>query len=796
MDHVPSLPGHEALLEHAAWVRRLAAELVRDAAAAEDVAQETWLAYLRLRPGADRPLRPWLARVVRNQAALRARRASARLGRELDAARSEAVPSADELVGRAEVQRRVVEAVLALHEPYRGALLLRYYEGLTPKEIAQARGLNGATVRSHLARGLALLRAELDALHGGDRRAWAALLVPLALPVRLAARPLIATAAWGVVVCAVAVFVALNARHRAEPRQALAPQVAGPAGASTDASSALRVPSESARSRAAPGDLAAVGGGAATRRVRLVDAAGAPLAQYTLCAPGPTPLPQGAPAEGASVGRWTSDDSGIVTLPRDLAAVVPIDDDRLAFDALVEHGARQRQRLVRAPVEVAAPDAEGLLGDGSTPTQWRPPCGPTMRLRIDAPAAIDLDELEARLVSTGLSEYRDDGNERPIAPIRRPTRAAQHAGVSGPATAIAELPWVRFGVTPKGADDPRATWRLEVRDRAGYWFGAVELDALDAHSAHPVDVRLSPSGVVAGSIDVGAEGPPTDVLLALYIGHVDDVGGMSARAPFVAWTALDAEGRFELRWVPPGAYTLGTTSARHATAEHQLEVVAGERCQVELALAPLVTVGRLAGEVRSESGAYSGQLLVFLRDASGSVIDVVPTTWRPRGDPDADLRAAFEFTSVPAGALSMDVVSFTSAVTAEVEPTALRAPSGTVLVTLRDTQPAADVEFEVVDAISGAVISALVVEATIDGGLPRRFARWVDEDGRAGWSLTAGGMLWNRFIGAAPLRRLPDAALLEWTVTARGYTAHTGGRSELVAVAEGRFVARVALRAE
>ena len=47
---------NESLLEHATWVRKLAFELVRDPGTADDLAQETWLAFLRARPDTERPL--------------------------------------------------------------------------------------------------------------------------------------------------------------------------------------------------------------------------------------------------------------------------------------------------------------------------------------------------------------------------------------------------------------------------------------------------------------------------------------------------------------------------------------------------------------------------------------------------------------------------------------------------------------------------------------------------------------------------------------------------------------------
>ena len=46
----------EDLLAHSQWARALARTLVRDAATAEDLVQETWVAALKRPPRADRPL--------------------------------------------------------------------------------------------------------------------------------------------------------------------------------------------------------------------------------------------------------------------------------------------------------------------------------------------------------------------------------------------------------------------------------------------------------------------------------------------------------------------------------------------------------------------------------------------------------------------------------------------------------------------------------------------------------------------------------------------------------------------
>lgn len=172
----------EQLLAQSTWVRRLAHSLVGEAAAADDVVQETWKAALEHPPADDRPLRPWLARVVANFARQRARSGARRDARERDTARPEALPGPDELIERLDSQRALAEELARLTEPQRSTLLLRYFEDLEPSEIARRQGIPAGTVRWRLKRGLDELRERLDARFG-ERRTWALLLVPLARPV-------------------------------------------------------------------------------------------------------------------------------------------------------------------------------------------------------------------------------------------------------------------------------------------------------------------------------------------------------------------------------------------------------------------------------------------------------------------------------------------------------------------------------------------------------------------------------------------------------------------------------------
>ena len=71
----------ESILEHGPFLRGLARSLLRDAARADDVVQEAWLAAMR-RPHEVRDLRPWLVGVVRNLVRREKRSAARREARE------------------------------------------------------------------------------------------------------------------------------------------------------------------------------------------------------------------------------------------------------------------------------------------------------------------------------------------------------------------------------------------------------------------------------------------------------------------------------------------------------------------------------------------------------------------------------------------------------------------------------------------------------------------------------------------------------------------------------------------
>ena len=146
-------PTAEELLSHAGFLRGLARGLLADEHAADDVVQETYLAALR-RPPAKGNVRAWLGRVAKNLALTARRGARRREARERRAARPEAVPAAGDAVAHLELQRKVVDLVLDLDEPYRTAIVERYFHERTPQEIARRLAVPLQTAKTRLKRGL------------------------------------------------------------------------------------------------------------------------------------------------------------------------------------------------------------------------------------------------------------------------------------------------------------------------------------------------------------------------------------------------------------------------------------------------------------------------------------------------------------------------------------------------------------------------------------------------------------------------------------------------------------------
>ncbi|MEM9382183.1 MAG: sigma-70 family RNA polymerase sigma factor, partial [Planctomycetota bacterium] len=168
--------------EHGDVLLRFAAVRVGDTATAEDLVQETLRRALERAPrGLERgSLWAWLTTAAHRASFYRWRSDAARRAREREAARTEALPSTEEAVERAATQRLLADSVLALDEPVRSAVVLRYFEGLTYADVARRQDVTPVAARKRVSRGIEVLRARLDEGSRGDRAAWTSALAPFA----------------------------------------------------------------------------------------------------------------------------------------------------------------------------------------------------------------------------------------------------------------------------------------------------------------------------------------------------------------------------------------------------------------------------------------------------------------------------------------------------------------------------------------------------------------------------------------------------------------------------------------
>ncbi len=161
---VGALAGAESdveLLFRRHWPRayRAAFMIVQDHAAAEDVAQEAFVAAMRRLDRFDRrrPFAPWLRAIVAHRAIDLIRARSAR--REASEPEFERGAESASALGR--YSDEVLEALSALSPEQRAVVVMRHVLEYTPGEIARALELPRGTVNSRLRRGLDVLESRV-----------------------------------------------------------------------------------------------------------------------------------------------------------------------------------------------------------------------------------------------------------------------------------------------------------------------------------------------------------------------------------------------------------------------------------------------------------------------------------------------------------------------------------------------------------------------------------------------------------------------------------------------------------
>lgn len=657
-----------ALLAQVDWVRALARHLVTDVHAADDLAQDALAAALVRPPPGDRPLRAWLAGVLRNRLRHERRSAGRRDGRERVVARSEGEAGGDELLERLESHRAVVEAVARLDEPYRTAILLRYFEGLAPAAIARRTGVPRRTVHTRLHRALAHLRAELDRAHGGERRTWLLALLPYARGAggwSTAATGALVMEAKKFAVAALAVvgvcttWVLWRGDTAEEPAQAAGtPLARAPDGPPVVQPMAAEVEVAGLVAREALAPTAAVATSAPAPvvpllRGRVLDVERAPVAGVRVRYFGPDPEPEAvSDASGAFTferpragGRIDLVGPGWTCLYRPEFQEAPGEREcvlvvarsvTLGGRVLDAEGRGIESASVAVPLPFALRARFDAVLDGSSSVERQTRTGPDGRFELsDVPVTTEVELVTSR------PGFLDDRRPLPvfdelalaIVLARVPVGPERLLGrVLAPDGAPVEGAWVGLGQSSTksgpegafalelGADDGGGTLRAV---KAGFQPAELVL-ASGERPADPLVLELGPPPLAIRGRVLDAAGAPvpgaevwTDE--ETHFGYVSMEGGeMTVRVgatvegllrddPWTFRVRTDASGRFELRGLLPRDYRLRAFDRR------QLRVAtavagAGER-ELELRFTDEPRHALVAGRVTN----LAGEALVDVR---------------------------------------------------------------------------------------------------------------------------------------------------------------------------------------
>jgi RNA polymerase sigma-70 factor (ECF subfamily) len=149
----------------------LAMRVLRDPAAADDVAQEAfvrvWRTASRWQPGRGR-FDTWLHTVVLNLCRDRMRRRPREMGVDQVPDAADPAPDVESALIAAQQSRQVADAIGALPERQREAIMLVHYQDLSGAEAAQVMDISVDALESLLARGRRTLRAQFAPSQKGD----------------------------------------------------------------------------------------------------------------------------------------------------------------------------------------------------------------------------------------------------------------------------------------------------------------------------------------------------------------------------------------------------------------------------------------------------------------------------------------------------------------------------------------------------------------------------------------------------------------------------------------------------
>ncbi len=745
-------PAHnpEELLAHAVWIRNLARRLVGEGHA-DDLVQDTWEAALRAQPDRLSSLKPWLGRVLRNFARQAGRRRQAR-GRAQELSEPLSADASPEvLLARGETQAHLVQAVLGLREPFRSTVILRFYEGQSPQQIAQRLGVPAATVRGRLKRAIDELRLRLDETHGGDRQMWIMACMPLAAGKTQATSVLVAQHSglnWSLAagVVGLLLFGGLWSSGLlgtpSEPGGSMVVPRALPVAQGIPERAPARSVPAAATQRVAAGATTATSPPEvhAPWSGRLVDSETAepvPHFQFHVKQAGREESLQTdergqfqgkAPMDGGAYKLWAADGPNTFRM------------------ASVHNWGRGEPTRIK--------DWREQEYDRSQPSRDIPVAvGPTYSLVIEGAPHLKVQDFEALLLPRGLPQgvYQEE--------------------CYGIDVRSGALPWVRFPPLPK-AFSKRPSWNLTLLSRDGLWLGAAQVRSIRGINSQPLVIALERRARIEGSVRERSAGAISgasiqlDLLAAAPAAQASfGDGPMSPES-----RVTNDSGNFVFPRLAPGRYRLRCDSPGHDPEEHFMEVSPGDTEKHVFTLNPRPLSGAIEGQLTSASGEYTSHVVVRVQPIGSAARSSTPEVEWSREKQKQ--RGTFKTGDLPAGTYEVSVCSLIDNYSWGAKQR-VQVPASAVNFEVDDLAPTVDLEFRVLDAETGDRIEPFQHGVMIDAG---RTTVLMDVVG-----------------GSAHVLRVPLNANLQWAVHADGYATRYGNLGDFQPGKEGVAVAEVLL---
>jgi len=745
----------------------LATHLCSNASEAEDAVQATFLAALDRAHewDAERPLLPWLIGILTNRVRRQRRDGSRRV--DADRLRSNTVDDPPSALCQAEFTRAVDEAISRLPRAYQPVLVLRLKHDMEPADIAHALRRPPGTVRAQLSRGLELLRrflppvfAGLLAVYAVPTRGLAAvreIVLERAGAIAEATNGTLATAGmrratWFALATASMLFAIWLGWSPALAAPMPAPITSETAAAAGGLVAADAVDAGSAFEREGVFDerVAAVSTG--DLRVDL-SFAGRPAAQALVRLE-----PLGATS--AHFVRRVQDRYGVRTVREapsggagrealcDIAGVVRFANLPAGYWLVhvpdvsgIVHVQRGEQVTVRRALERSCVEVHGFVHDANGEPLAGAPIWATRTVGVDI-----VQSLLQTDASGCFRTYQPRGAILAARPIGLQAHAVRLNAVA--TTATLHFPCAPDGGAVEGtvtdaAGRPVVDTVVQVGDAWDLWTrredathsvlsgvpaslrtdgrGRFRLDALTPGSLR---VRAGGGPMVSTVVDVAVTADRTAVVDigvaagASVRGTVVDAEGRPAACERVRWTACgsgderstatDAEGRFELRGLPPQAVVVTAGTGPAGFARRSLTLASGTNAEWNAVLSP--DADRIAGRVVDADGR-PGRFLVVLESPRQVVATAVDGTFAFRV-PDFRIEHLAAVHVYDAGALDEQAVARRPALVTRTGLTA-----GTLDVELR--VPAV--------ARTAAVRGEVVVDDAADlGGLHLVAEHWTD----------------------------------------------------------------------